>query len=613
MVAVLTAAMGTTPATARRVIDDGGDGGGGGNDGGGSENGGGRDDCLSGIRSWFTATPTEVKSGEFVTLAWQVTQPSDCPVVTLSISNGIGPVAPQGSRVVQVTSPGSWYLVAQRGNKQWTQDTTSVRFISEVVTITSDSEVEAFVTAISKPYAHVMVQNHVTLDLSGREDLYIAPGVHIIGGRSATDPGPLLFTTTFPLRLFQVGSAYVGNQADNVRISGMRLEGAELGNADEDDPVSIGITVWSSVHVEIDNNELFGWRGSAVEVRDPFNRINGYNYNTVWVHDNFIHHNQHYREEGYGVAVYESAYALIEKNEFDYNRHAIASSGDSGTGYYAVGNLVLAHGGVGGVPLPFAWHTHIFDVHGTQDCYGAALYCGPAGEYFVYTDNTILYTNGTAIKVRGKPSAGALATRNVFAHSDHWGGIVDDGAFAQNPPGDNFYTPENTFGANFSDMLVSAVPGCDFNGDGVPDAFLATGATWWYQSEALGPDSPWRHLRMSPKKRDNLVFFGDVNSDGICDVKDDKGVLYLSGVTAVYPPSEPQIPYVIGETLEGAKSALTAANLTLGTVSYSNTCANIGLVAHQSPAAGSPWSAGQVVNLSIGKQARNCTGSEVPQ
>jgi hypothetical protein len=48
-------------------------------------------------------------------------------------------------------------------------------------------------------------------------------------------------------------------------------------------------------------------------------------------------------------------------------------------------------------------------------------------------------------------------------------------------------------------------------------------------------------------------------------------------------------------------------------VSYSNTCANIGLVAHQSPAAGSPWSAGQVVNLSIGTQARNCTGSEVPQ
>lgn len=613
MMAVLTVVMGATPATARPVIEDGSDEGGGSNDSGGGNESGNSSDCLSSIRSWFTARPTKVKSGEMVTLTWRVTQPPECPAVILSISNGIGPVDPQGSRVVPVTGPSPWHLVAQVGNKQWTQDTTAVTFVSETVTITSDNEVEAFVSAIGKPYAHVVIQNHVTLDLSGRDNLYIAPGVHILGGRSATSPGPLLFTRTFPLRLFQVGSEYRGNQADNVRISGIRLEGAEIGHADADDPGSVGITVWSSIHVEIDNNELFGWRGSAVQVRDPFNRINSYNYNTVRVHDNFIHHNQHYREQGYGVAVYESAYALIEKNVFDYNRHAIASSGDPGTGYYAVENLVLDHGGVGGVPLPFAWHTHMFDVHGTQDCYGSDAYCGPAGEYFVYTDNTILYTNGTAIKVRGKPSAGAFATRNVFAHSDQWGGIVDDGAFAQNPPGDNFYVTGNTFGADINDMRVSAVPGCDFNGDKVPDAFLATGATWWYHSNALGPYSPWRHLRMSLTTRDHLIFFGDLNSDGICDVKDDKGVMYLGGVTAVYPPAEPEIPYVIGETLESAKNALAAANLTIGTVSSTNTCDNIGLVARQSPAAGSLWSAGKAVNLSIGKRARTCTGSEVPQ
>ena len=50
--------------------------------GGSSDNGGGGDDCLSGIRSWFTATPTEVNYGEFMTLAWQVTLPPDCPAVT---------------------------------------------------------------------------------------------------------------------------------------------------------------------------------------------------------------------------------------------------------------------------------------------------------------------------------------------------------------------------------------------------------------------------------------------------------------------------------------------------------------------------------------------------
>ena len=46
---------------------------------------------------------------------------------------------------------------------------------------------------------------------------------------------------------------------------------------------------------------------------------------TVRIHHNFIHHNQQDGTDGYGVAVVNRAYALIEKNVFDYNRHAIAS------------------------------------------------------------------------------------------------------------------------------------------------------------------------------------------------------------------------------------------------------------------------------------------------
>ena len=470
----------------------------------------------------------------------------------------------------------------------------------------SNNEVDKFVTAIiSKPYARVEIANDVVLNLSGKEYLDIEPGVQIIGGRSATNLGPLLWTTTFPTRLFLVGSGYQNNYADHVRISGIRLQGANYNSiADEDDPGSTGITVYSSVNVEIDNNELFGWRGSAVDVRDPFNRINGYNYNTVRVHDNYIHNNEHYRHEGYGVSVYESAYALIATNVFDHNRHAIASSGDPGTGYYASGNLVLENGGRN-YPGPPLLYTHMFDVHGTTDCYGAELYCGPAGEYFSYTYNTILYTNGTAIKVRGRPSKGAFASGNVFAHSDQWGGVVDDAALVQNDPGDNFYATQNTFGATFNDMLVSSV--CDFSGDGAPDDFLATGATWWYRSNAFGPHfSSWRYLRVSPVKRNQLIFFGDLNSDGICDVKDNNGVVYLGGVTVVLPPpsSAPVIPYVVGDTLEAAESAIAAAGYVRGTVSYvvDQSCEYIGVVAHQSPASGTAKAAGTRVDLSIGKQ-----------
>ena len=61
--------------------------------------------------------------------------------------------------------------------------------------------------------------------------------------------------------------------ANGVRITGVRLQGAEMGIADEDSETSVGIAIYSSRNVEIDNNEISGWRGAGVEVRDTWNRI----------------------------------------------------------------------------------------------------------------------------------------------------------------------------------------------------------------------------------------------------------------------------------------------------------------------------------------------------
>src|SRR5262249_10335831 len=157
----------------------------------------------------------------------------------------------------------------------------------------------------------------------------------------------------------------------------------------------------------------------------------------------------------------------------------------------------------------FGWHTHIFDVHGSYSCYGAGLYCGDAGEHFEFRYNTILYTNGTAIKVRGKPAHGAIAENNVFSHYTEWGGYVRDGELVQNALGTNFSALNNTFSADFDDMMVSSV--CDFNGDGFPDDFLATGATWWY-APGTGTNRVWRYLHTSAKGLGQLTF-GDVNGD----------------------------------------------------------------------------------------------------
>ena len=96
-------------------------------------------------------------------------------------------------------------------------------------------------------------------------NIHLYPGVQIVGGRSSTNPGPLLFTTTYPDRLFVIGE-YLAT--DNVRITGIRLQGADQSVAEEDTPSSTGIWINSSLNVEIDNNEIYGWHIAAVRVHD---------------------------------------------------------------------------------------------------------------------------------------------------------------------------------------------------------------------------------------------------------------------------------------------------------------------------------------------------------
>src|SRR5439155_7659035 len=134
-------------------------------------------------------------------------------------------------------------------------------------------------------------------DLSGLESVPVASGVQIIGDRSVVPVGPRLYTRTFPHTLLQIGNddSHNPGTSDGVRISGIRLDGgmgddpwSAVGKDDAD-----GIGVFSSQHVEIDHNELYGWRGSAVNVHDGQNLVNQDNASTVWIHDNYIHHNQH--------------------------------------------------------------------------------------------------------------------------------------------------------------------------------------------------------------------------------------------------------------------------------------------------------------------------------
>jgi hypothetical protein len=285
-----------------------------------------------------------------------------------------------------------------------------------VFSITSNSQQDLFVQAIATPDAVVHIAGNVDLDLTGRESLPVAPGVQILGDHTQRAQGPRLFTTSFPSILLRVGNDGDGTHSDDVRISGIRLQGAE-----SDDPFSAvdtsdsdGIRVNSSLNVEIDHSEIDHWRGAAVSIQDGQSRIGLQNARTVWVHDDYIHHNQHPtgaiccgHGAGYGVETSHGAYALVERNVFDYNRHAITGDGSAGDGYLAYRNLIWGGGG----DNSYVWHTHEIDMHGNDS--SCSYECGQAGEYMDVEYNTVWYTNGTGVKLRGTPSIGMTVSSSI--------------------------------------------------------------------------------------------------------------------------------------------------------------------------------------------------------
>jgi hypothetical protein len=398
-----------------------------------------------------------------------------------------------------------------------------------IVTITQNDQADAFIQAVGSPGSTVRIAPDVDLDLSGRADITIASGVQIIGQTDAGHPdGPRVFTTTFPARLLDVGSG--SSPSDNVRISEIRLDGGQGdGIADGDAPTANGITAWSANNLEIDHNEVYGWRGAGISIRDDLGRISlQSNPDTVHIHDNWIHHNQHYSENGYGIEVVYGAYALIDKNAFDYNRHDVASDGRDGSGYLLYRNLLLYHGGVNDVTLGVTTHTHFIDMHGRDSCNGFSYYCGPAGEYIDIEYNTILYTEGTAFKLRGTPSIGATVKHNTFEWDKVWGGltIVDDAAMVQTNDSDHksIDQSDNHFGVNPYGTYNETF---DFDGDGAPDRFMPTGVAWWILSSHTGR---WTYLNTSTAPL-NAITFSDVDGDGHTDASTG-GVAFYHGRSA---------------------------------------------------------------------------------
>ncbi len=571
------------------------------------------DPCLYGPQIvTFAPTSSSIALGANTALNWSVKLPSGCgyaysmtvltgPQDWDSWTSSTGVTAqPQGTLAVQPSFNTVYMLIVAWGPKSSTSataqvavtlplehplcpDVTNVSTLSlttvpiggppssvappcrRKVTIDANNLAPLLVQALGTPNTAVIVKNGVELDLSHHLGgaIHIADGVQLIGERVAEagkpfQPGPRLYVTpdpysssvsNWPSPLFQI-------DGDNVRISGVRLEGPGATPAwwtriDPAPGYTAAISLYDKMNIEIDHNELHGWNTFAVGVFGPAdinfgeNRAgrvweswtkratsdsSGIHYpverEPVWIHDNYFHDNFWSTPyEGYGVDVGLGGHALIERNVFDVHFHAIATDGNFGSGYRAYRNLVFRN------------HEQMFDMHGRRCPPAPAWTCPPGTPAAHDIDirwNSFSLPQVPAVKLMGTPELtpyGAAVQSNVFAHS--FIGPDQSSCHRGNPYtadavvmcGDGLLIgADNLLGVLSWGDPVHHSGSCDFDGDGINDDFMTTGQTWWYRSgdQRNGP-TPWVFLNT------NTLLFRDVTlgyfsaasmRNHVCDVLD---------------------------------------------------------------------------------------------
>jgi len=402
-----------------------------------------------------------------------------------------------------------------------------------VVTIVDTDAALVAALEAAQPGEIVYVADDAVIDLTDEAGVCVPEGVWLAGGRGVDGAaGGLVFVTeTWKRPVFTVCG-------DDVRITGFRLIGADSdecpvqwpdscsGDIDGDsncrdcEEASIGIQVKGYDRLEIDNMELAGWSYAAtwfVESVDD------------QVHHNHIHHTQR-QGLGYGAVLTRGGDELVTVdiawNRFDYNRHAVAGSGEHGQDYDAHDNLVLEHA-IG----------HIFDMHGENENTdnGSEL----AGGDIRVHDNTVLPTDQYALVVRGRPDHGSWLYDNCLGRNDadaaakqsnftgnFWVDEDPTGAAAPNTYGRSGAQCETerwcwsagavgpwAYGATGGEDLDELAFG-DFDGNGRTDAFRATGSQWEWSS---GATAAWATRNTSSYTLESLAF-GDFDGDGQTDV-----------------------------------------------------------------------------------------------
>jgi hypothetical protein len=351
------------------------------------------------------------------------------------------------------------------------------------------NDVEELTAALDQDFLETIhIPSTAAIDVKESRGLLVRDCKRIRSDRAGLRPGGLIFTDDDTDGIvFEV----IG---DGVRFDHLRLRGPTASS--DPGPHVTGIHVASGRNFRFDHNEIFHFPRSAVSIDDELERIER-GSGIARVEDSFFHHNQ--RDEfGYGVVVGDGGWARVERNVFNWHRHALAHDGSVRSGYLAYRNYLLegTTGYVGGN----YWGQH-FDVHGD-----AGGHHGNGGEYFEIAQNTVRGEQAATFNIGNRPVLRVRGTPTDHIDFHHNATCQDEDNSITNCwswPFEDCVPADIREWANKYDFDQSLEYGVgDFDGDGRSDIFLGTGVTWWYSSGGI---AQWRYLN----DNDSLVAGAD--------------------------------------------------------------------------------------------------------
>jgi hypothetical protein len=453
--------------------------------------------------------------------------------------------------------------------------------------VTSAADLQAILT--SDFQGQVVIPAGAELDMSPFSLIPIRSNVSLIGERGLLGHRPIVLTRTkafeknggtwkpvdvlppypplgLPLPARFEGFLLFEVQGNDVRIEGIHFRGSDGGDRDGRSPDLYAINVLQipdtkaetgpkelGRRVVIADNEFDAWTGSGVRVvnllayeagvatkgyfddglkQDPDFLHFGPDEDLLRVERNYFHHNANL-DDGYGVNVAAGAFATIEGNVFDFNRHAVSANGRS-VGYVARHNYVLQGGFTYGDNGYYGQH---FDMHGS-DSDGNG---GSAGQSVRIEENTIRGEQNygglvginrkvrPAFELRGRTANGAVFQGNIVVHDDEREAIRLKGLRPPADPADfnSVYNLQVSANVYDTDPSMELAVG-NFDGDRLADVFVATGTAWFF---SRGGIRPWEYLQWS-RFRTGELGFADIDNDGRTDVLwqlSDGAIEYSSG------------------------------------------------------------------------------------